>query len=440
MAKPYRLLLLVPLSLLMACGASETPQHDNGGSTGSGGTSSNGGTTGGGTGGTTSNPDTGGTTGAGGATSPGTGGTTGAGGDTSPGTGGTTSAGGSTGNGGTTGAGGTTASGGTTGAGGKTGSGGTTGFGGKTGTGGTAPGCGMPPADTDSTTKFSLHEVHMTGIDAVYLAGGKYYDSSGKYDFTYRPYSVRLPTGYNPAKAYAVTVGGGGCGGSATGFANSPSGGQQIAPNGTTIQIGLSYLSGCFNDGGPSIGNRPDTPEQPYFRAVMADVEAHYCVDKSKIFVSGSSSGAWEAYTLGCAAGDIIRGISTDEGGMRMVRPPCTGPVAAVLVAGEADTENPIGPLDPNNKNDQGAIGRLGSYGSAPGRDELLTRNGCIGNAATAIGAFDATYTQCVSYTGCPAAYPVIWCALPGVGHNSSKYNNVDYSPGLAWKVLGALP
>jgi len=28
-----------------------------------------------------------------------------------------------------------------------------------------------------------------------------------------------------------------------------------------------------------------------------------------------------------------------------------------------------------------------------------------------------------ILYTGCPAAYPVVWCALPGVGHNSSSSN-----------------
>jgi hypothetical protein len=45
-----------------------------------------------------------------------------------------------------------------------------------------------------------------------------------------------------------------------------------------------------------------------------------------------------------------------------------------------------------------------------------------------------------VKYTGCPAAYPVIWCPLPGVGHNDSTYNGVNYSPGPMWGVLGSLP
>jgi poly(3-hydroxybutyrate) depolymerase len=309
---------------------------------------------------------------------------------------------------------------------------------------GMSAGCGMAPNAADSSTKAGLKEVHITGLNAVYIgpAGTEYVHNNiaqeEPYNYTFRPYGFRLPKNYDPSKPYAVTFGGGGCGGAAKGYTGG--GGLQIDNTGSTIQIGLQMMNGCFDDGGPAISNRNDTPELPYFLAVLADVEAHYCVDLARVFVSGYSSGGWEAYTLGCAAGDVIRGISADEGGMRMVRPPCKGPVAAVLVAGTADTENPIGPLNPAVMADLGAINRLGSLGSAPGRDDLLQRNGCIGNATTAIGAFDATYTQCVSYTGCPAAYPVIWCALPGVGHNNSSYGGVNYSPGPMWKVLGSLP
>jgi hypothetical protein len=45
-----------------------------------------------------------------------------------------------------------------------------------------------------------------------------------------------------------------------------------------------------------------------------------------------------------------------------------------------------------------------------------------------------------MKYTGCPAAFPVVWCGLEGVGHNNSTYNGVNYSPGGMWKFLSALP
>jgi hypothetical protein len=302
---------------------------------------------------------------------------------------------------------------------------------------GMSAGCGSPPPAEDSSDDYVLHEVDITGLDPVYLDDEQLGETSGTYTFAHRPYGVRLPEGYNPNTPYKVTFGGGGCGGSAQNFAGNPGGGLQMAGNGTTIQVGLSYMGGCFNDGGPSIDNRSDTPEEPYFRAVMAQIEQDYCIDLSQVFVGGFSSGAWEAYLLGCATADLVRGIGAHEGGMRDMRPPCTGPVAAVLVAGEADTENPIGPLI-DGTDDDGAINRLGSHGSAPGRDDILMRNNCVGTDT--VPYEDPTYGACVRYTGCPENYPVIWCALPGVGHNSSEYMGTDYSPGPMWDVLGSLP
>jgi poly(3-hydroxybutyrate) depolymerase len=261
-----------------------------------------------------------------------------------------------------------------------------------------------------------------------------YYKNIGSYDFSFRPYGVQLPANYDPTKAYPVVYGGGGCGGDAQNFAGNPNGGFDMAPkSASVIRIGLAYVSTCFSDGGPDVGNRPDNPDEPYFRAVEAEVEANYCVDLSRVFVGGFSSGGWESYMLGCAASDIVRGMGADEGGQRAMHPTCKNPVAAVLVAGEADTENPIGPLTLNT----GAGQRLGSYGSGPSKDEILMRNGCTG---TATAPADPMYPACVKYTGCPAAYPVIWCSLPGVGHNNSTYMSTNYSPGMMWSVLSALP
>ena len=59
---------------------------------------------------------------------------------------------------------------------------------------------------------------------------------------------------------------------------------------------------------------------------------------------------------------------------------------------------------------------------------------------------YDPSYPACVKYTGCPAAYPVVWCPLPGAGHNDSSTGGVNYSPGsvkgdpLMWKFLSTLP
>lgn len=293
-------------------------------------------------------------------------------------------------------------------------------------------GCGKAPTN-ESPTAFVAHDVNVGGLDPIYLAGGALSQTSGPYDFSHRVYTVRLPVNYDPSKAYPVTVGGGGCGGNSQSFAANPGPGFQVvaSPNSETIQVGLAYVNGCFADGGPGIQNRTDTPELPYFRAVLADVQSRLCVDTKRVFVSGFSSGAFESQMLGCAAADAVRGISTLDGGLRAARPACKGPSAAYLITDQLDTVNPEGPLAPTSADYQ----RLGGPGLLPTRDDYLQRNGCIGSATA---AWDPAYPACVKYTGCPAAYPVVWCSLP-LGHGGSVLNGTDYNKGM-WKFLSSLP
>lgn len=433
MAKSLKFLALSPLTLFFACSSSEPAGVGNPPAPPGGASSATAGTTG-----QSGNTTSGGSTSVAGTT--GTGGLIGSSGS-NPGTGGTPGAGGMSGTAGTSAAGGNTPVGGS---------------GGGSVRSGTSAGCNKPPATDDTPDDFVLREVHVPGItNPVYKAGGVIYENEdlprgGKYDFEFRPYSVRLPKDYDPSKPYAVVLAGGGCGGSAEGFANNPGGGYQPDNTQSTIQVGLSYLSGCFADGGRQFAdnNLTDTPEVPYVRQVIAEVEANYCVDKSRVFESGTSSGGWQAFTTGCGAADLIRAIGPVSGGLRLHRPECTGPQAAIMVEGLGDTPNPIGPIDPPN-------GSLDSTGSAPARDEILKRNGCVApdyvfdysDTVTKRGSapheqWDPAYPTCVKYTGCPAEYPVVWCAL-NCGHqcdnetiNGTKY---DYKQGI-WKFFNSLP
>jgi len=75
------------------------------------------------------------------------------------------------------------------------------------------------------------------------------------YSWTHRNYYLRLPTGYDPSKAYPVTIGGSGCGGPET--VGSEGG---YSPLGVTsgeteaIQVALSYVkSAAANNAVPDI-------------------------------------------------------------------------------------------------------------------------------------------------------------------------------------------
>ncbi|HEX3596589.1 MAG TPA: hypothetical protein VHU80_15870 [Polyangiaceae bacterium] len=285
---------------------------------------------------------------------------------------------------------------------------------------GHSAGCGKTQPGPDSSNDFVKHDIAVTGVDPAFISA---HPAQGG-TWTARSYYVRLPAGYDPTKAYPLSVGGGGCGN--TDGTSGSSGGLSALPRGQkeAIQIGLNYMypqgaGACFAD------DFVDTPDLPYFDSVLAELEANYCVDRDRVFMDGFSSGAWETYLLGCARAGVVRGIGTAEGGLRMKRPDCTkAPVAAILVAGLQDTENPIGPLMPPGKND--------SLGSAPARDDILTRNGCVGTATV---PWDPAYPACVKYTGCPADAPVVWCAIDA-GHTDGG----DISSTGFWKFWSALP
>ena len=270
----------------------------------------------------------------------------------------------------------------------------------------------MVAPGTDSAANFVKHDVEVTEpMDAAFLAAHAV--PAGKmYNWTHRNYFLRMPKNYDSSKPYQLSIGGSGCGGSET---VGSEGGYALLPSGNTqeIQIALSYVtatSSCFSD------DAVNPPDLQYFDAVLADVEAKFCIDKSKVFVHGYSSGAWETYMLGCARGGVVRGIFTSQGGERLKRPACSGPVAALLSAGaNASNDNPIGPLDPTSATSK----QLDSLGSAAARDEILMRNGCT---STTTKAWSGS-ALCQQYVDCPAAYPVIWCPING-GH--------EYASGLA--------
>jgi len=307
---------------------------------------------------------------------------------------------------------------------GVAGSGGASGTAGSSGTAGTGPvgnfphgmsaGCGKQPPAGDAPGTYVKHDVNVTGVDPKFIADHPPSPgNNGGYTFEKRNYFVRLPTDYDASKPYAITFGGGGCGNTS---GNSGQGGGQQASGIDAIRIGLSYTysgGACFEDG------YANTPEVPYFDAVMKDIEDKYCFDRAKVFVGGYSSGAWEAVTLGLARGGVIRGIATGAGGLRKDRPMPSGvPMAAILLTGQGDGTNPID----------------GPTGSALARDQILMTNKCVGTTTMPF----APDADCVQYTGCPAAFPVVWCT-PGGGHTGGS-NEHWAAVGAFWAALPAVP
>src|SRR5260221_608949 len=91
-----------------------------------------------------------------------------------------------------------------------------------------------------------------------------------------------------------------------------------VAACGGPPLVGANGVNNCFPPGGP------DPPALPYFDVTLAAVEAELCVDPTRIFVAGFSSGSWLTNLLGCARADVLRAQASSAGGLPPI-PACNG-------------------------------------------------------------------------------------------------------------------
>ena len=351
--------------------------------------------------------------------SPGTAGAGGSAGGSGPGTAGLPGTAGSTPGG--TASGGSTASAGAAGTATTAGSGGTTGTAGTAGTAGSGGGSGGLPNAVASmgcgkpaTQALSTFVNYKETITASALVTAKWQP---------REYWVRLPANYNPNRPYPTVFVGPGCGGK--GNNAQP---IQDAAGDDAIVVGLDYSAAATGRDCFMTEAFPD-PEANYVEDTAANVGAAFCVDKSRLFIEGFSSGSWIAYLEGCVdggPGGLFKGIGTATGNWQGSLPDtaCKGPVAFM---GSHDSGDPQG------------------YNTYPGgRDHVLKLNGCTMPAVTT--PYDAgpkvtapsgnSTVNCVQYMGCKA--PTVFCTTTGLGHNDQVASGIA-TYGF-WKFWMSLP
>jgi poly(3-hydroxybutyrate) depolymerase len=215
-----------------------------------------------------------------------------------------------------------------------------------------------------------------------------------------RPYSVRLPTGYDQTRAYPVIVLLHGCG---SGTNNVPmekaTGSDAILVRGTG-----SAADTCWDTSATG-------KDVAFFDSIVTDVKARFCADEHRFFVVGYSSGSWLVNQLTCIRTDVIRGGASVTGG-ESSNGKCGSPVARIFVHDSTDTTNQIS-------------------GSIKARDRQLTQNMCAQPAMSA----PVEPSPCTLYQGCAAGYPVEWCQTSGKAHGRQD----DFAPSLFWNFFKGL-
>lgn len=147
--------------------------------------------------------------------------------------------------------------------------------------------------------------------------------------------------------------------------------------------------------------------DTPRFSKVFDDLLANYCVDTSRVFATGHSSGAQMLVQLMCV-----------QGGEKRFKA-----IAPVAASKYCDSMPPIPVLYIQGKMDA-------QRGNGDGKnvvDVFASSNLCttMSTPDTSVAACKSNFDQmnvtpgCISYNGCNE--PTVWCS-----HNDNTYNNTD--------------
>jgi hypothetical protein len=237
-----------------------------------------------------------------------------------------------------------------------------------------------------------------------------------------RQYTIEIPTDYDNSKPYKLFIGYHWMGATMQNVVT----GNTVSPANSWNWFGLKRLdtsrkyilvapqgidNGWANTDGRDLAFTDD---------MVKAFKEGLCIDESRIFAGGFSYGGMWSSTLSCQRGNVFRALSPQNGSAS-----CTTPVSKVAFI---------------------------CFGSNDGsKTSLLTlarthakNNGCPDAANQSMPQPEAgsLLHTCTSFTGCPAAFPVRYCAFDQ-NHKSSPYDggcaecddgNKTWVPGEIWK------
>jgi polyhydroxybutyrate depolymerase len=145
--------------------------------------------------------------------------------------------------------------------------------------------------------------------------------------------------------------------------------------------------------------------DPPVFEALLAKLEATYCIDRRRIFVVGHETGAIFANLVACTHAEVLRGLGSISG--VEPRAVCTGALAVWISQGNADMTRMLGRAD---------------------RDFWLRQNQCDQSAFTQVEP-----SPCLHYTACEIGAPVHYCEYNG------NQNIPSFAAAALWDFFKAL-
>src|SRR6478752_323742 len=235
-----------------------------------------------------------------------------------------------------------------------------------------------------------------TGTDAVKSAGcGKAKTlQNGTINITFggasRKYILRVPDAYDNSHPYRLVFA----------FAESGSSAMSV--------VSRNYFTLATLDSKNTIFAAPDAAngagswsksDVELTDAILAQVEADLCIDKSRIFASGFSFGGAMCIALACTRADVFRGVAFFSGADLTGSCPATLTKPIAYYASQASQDSSGTPMPSSGKIKQAQFAAV---------------NGCMPEpAATTFPAAGKPHT-CTDYKGCSAGHPTKYCVFDG--------------------------
>lgn len=239
-----------------------------------------------------------------------------------------------------------------------------------------------------------------------------------------RRYFVKLPKSYDRDKPYRVVFQAPKCG--AVGYevpgfeAVATTDATDVAHGAGVIQVGLTpdpavWMAGCFDQ---QAGK--DSIEGAFVEALWPAVASAFCVDEHRVFMSGYDSGAWLANQVGRVYGSrLFRAIAASGGGLATgaALPPC-------LSKGLPGSNAAVGGCLPSPGIwwHDAADGIDPFAGTRQAIEAAFVANRCTNATLTAgpkVPYATLQHAMCVSYSTCPATFPVVLCTASQQEHKN---------------------